>query len=161
MHTDAMNRVSLNVEHPSSYKLLLALAQEAEVSALAAGLDATVVELVKLRVSQLNGCAYCQRLHVREALARGESTDRLAVLPSWRETEYFSGVEQAALSLAEDVTRITERDARPGTAALEELTPEQFSAVAWVATVMNALNRVAITSRYSVAPENRPEPGIR
>lgn len=154
MLAEAVNRVSLNREHPTSYKLLLGLGREAEASALAAGIEPLTVELVKLRVSQLNGCAYCQRLHFREALAHGESIDRLAVLPSWRETGYFSRVERAALIVAEDVTRIAERrDARPGADTTDTLTAEQFSALAWVATVMNALNRVAITSQYTVAQD--------
>lgn len=151
--TAVTSRVGLNTEHPTSYNLLLQLSKQAEASAASAGLEPRLVELVKLRVSQLNGCAYCQRLHFRDALVHGESTDRLAVLPTWRETGYFTEVERAALAVAETVTRIADRNHTEQGADTEELTAEQFSAVAWVATVANALNRVAITSRYTVAPE--------
>ncbi|MGP3918477.1 carboxymuconolactone decarboxylase family protein [Nonomuraea sp. 10N515B] len=65
--------------------------------------DPLLVELVKIRTSQINGCAFCLRMHTRDALKKGESTDRLAVLPAWAETGYFSEFERAALRLAEAV----------------------------------------------------------
>lgn len=61
---------------------------------------------MKIRISQLNGCAFCLRMHTRDALAKGESTDRLAVLPAWWESQYFSDTEKAALALAEQATEL-------------------------------------------------------
>ena len=69
----------------------------------AAGLDAKIAELVKIRISQLNGCAFCLRMHTREAIEFGESVDRIAVIAAWWESQYFSEPERAALALAEDV----------------------------------------------------------
>lgn len=117
----------------------------AEESVAATGLGPLLVELVKIRTSQINGCAFCLRMHTRDALKKGESTDRLALLPAWAET--------AALRLAEAITRVSEGHVSDAdyAAAAAVLSEDQVSAVAWLSTVMNAFNRVAITSRYTVA----------
>ncbi|MFT4279954.1 carboxymuconolactone decarboxylase family protein [Microbacterium sp.] len=147
-------RVNLGTQHPTSYKALIALSSAAEQNAAAAGLDALLVELVKLRTSQINGCAFCLRLHTRDALTRGETPDRLAVLSAWRETAYFSDRERAALALVESLTLIADTHAADGdeATAREVLSADEHAAIAWLTIVMNAFNRVAITSRYDVAP---------
>ena len=129
------------------------MSQAADTAAIEVGLPDLLVELVKIRVSQLNGCAFCLRHHTRDALAKGEDVDRLAVLSAWRETSYFDEAERGALELAELVTDIGDptRSDRYD-AAVASLTPDQVAAVAWVAITVNALNRVAITSRYTVGP---------
>lgn len=97
---------------------------------------------------ELNGCAFCLRMHTRDAVAKGETSDRLAVLPARWESQYFTDAERSALAVAEQVTDI----ASPVRHAVVEgaLTPEQTSAVAWLAVVMNSWNRVAIFSHYPV-----------
>ena len=139
----------LGKEHPDVYKAMVALDGQAETAFEAAGLDPLLGELVKVRVSQLNGCAFCLRMHTRDAIQRGETTDRLAVVAAWWESQYFTPQEQAALALAEDVTRLPvparDRD-------LSALSDEQVSAVTWLVVVMNAWNRIAIASHYPVAP---------
>lgn len=123
---------------------------EADEAVKQAGLDPLLGELVKIRVSQLNGCAFCLRMHTRDAVAKGETTDRLAVIAAWWESQYFTDQEQAALGLAEQVTRLSvppREDWNNGS-----LNDEQISAVSWLAVVMNAWNRVAIRSHYPVAP---------
>ncbi|MFC5802045.1 carboxymuconolactone decarboxylase family protein [Streptomyces formicae] len=145
-------RVNIGKQHPAAYKALIALSAEVEGKAAAAGLDPLLVELLKIRASQINGCAYCLRMHTRDALKKGESPDRIAVLPAWEETGYFSETDRAAFRLTEAITRVSDghvSDEDYGAAA-GVLTAEQVSAVAWLATVMNAFNRVAITSRYPV-----------
>lgn len=146
-------RVNVNTQHPAAYKTLIALAGEVETSAAAAGLDPLLIELVKIRTSQINGCAFCLRMHTREALAKGENPDRIAVLPAWQETGYFSETDRAALALAEAVTRISDTHVSDEeyAAAAAALTTDQISAVIWLTTVMNAFNRIAISSRYRVA----------
>jgi len=147
-------RVDIGKQQPASGQALVALSRAADQDAATAGLDPLLIELVKIRTSQINGCAFCLRMHTRDALRLGESTDRLAVLPAWDETQYFSEQEQAALRLAEVITLVA--DGHVGDAQYEAartiLTDEQVAAVAWLTTVMNAFNRVAITSRYDVAP---------
>lgn len=105
------------------------------------------MELVKLRVSQINGCAFCLRMHSQEALKKGETADRLAVLAAWWESQYFSDAEKAALKLAENVNEINADDAD-----YSPLTDEQISAVSWLVILMNSWNRIAIHSHYPVAP---------
>lgn len=147
--------------HRDNYRALNALSRSAAEAAQAAGFDALGIELVKIRVSQLNGCAFCARLHIRDALTAGEQPDRIAVLSTWRETRYFSLLERAALELAEAVTLIGEGGVDDDTyrRVSAVLSEEQISAISWVASVMGVFNRLAVVSRYVVAPE--PEPGER
>ncbi|MEU2429060.1 carboxymuconolactone decarboxylase family protein [Streptomyces sp. NPDC007861] len=146
------HRVNIGKQHPAAYKALIALSTEVESKAAAAGLDPLLVELLKIRTSQINGCAYCLRMHTRDAVKKGESPDRIAVLPAWGETGYFSETDRAALRLTEAITRVWDGHVSDEdyNAAAAVLTGEQVSAVSWLATVMNAFNRVAITSRYPV-----------
>jgi AhpD family alkylhydroperoxidase len=72
------------------------------------GLEPALVELVKMRSSQINGCAYCLDMHSKDARARGETEQRLYCLPAWRETPFYTDRERAALAWTEAVTLITE-----------------------------------------------------
>jgi len=151
--TTITQRVPVHTQHPAAYKALTALSAEVHSCAEVAGLDPLLVELLKIRASQINGCAFCLRMHTREALRIGEDPDRIAVLTAWEETGYFSAMDRAALRLTEAVIKVS--DGHVGdedyAAAAAALTPDQISAVTWLATVMSAFNRVAITSRFSVA----------
>ncbi|MGW3247923.1 carboxymuconolactone decarboxylase family protein [Streptomyces sp. NPDC001070] len=146
-------RVNIGKQHPASYQALLGLSSAVEESTTAAGLDPLLVELLKIRTSQINGCAFCLKMHTRDALKKGENPDRIAVLPAWAETGYFSETDRAALRLTEAIAHVSQGHVSDEdyNAAAAVLSPEQISAVAWLATVMNAFNRVAITSRYPVA----------
>ena len=117
------------------------------------GLEPRLLELVKTRASQLNGCAFCLRMHFRDALEAGETTDRLAVVAAWWESQYFTPAEQAALTIAEQITLIGAQHTSPHTeidvkAALDD---DQIAAVTAVAISINAWNRIAIASGYPVA----------
>ncbi|WP_328885808.1 carboxymuconolactone decarboxylase family protein [Streptomyces sp. NBC_00316] len=145
-------RVNIGKQHPTNYKALIALSSTVEEATTAAGLDPLLVELLKIRTSQINGCAFCLKMHTRDALKKGENPDRIAVLPAWAETDYFSETDRAALRLTEAITRVSEGHVgdEDYNAAASVLTADQVSAVAWLSTLMNAFNRVAITSRYPV-----------
>lgn len=147
-------RTNVGTRHPELYNTLAALAQASDQAALTEGIPPLLLELVKIRVSQINGCAYCLRIHTADSLAKGEAPERLAVLPAWRETRYFDGLERAALALAEYITGIKDshRDASLYESAVEHLTAGQVSALIWVALSINSFNRVAISSAYKVAP---------
>ncbi|MEV4673618.1 carboxymuconolactone decarboxylase family protein [Actinomadura sp. NPDC049382] len=150
--TATTHRLYLDKQHPSAYKALVALSTEVQRIATAAGLDPLLIELLKIRISQINGCAFCLRLHTRDALKKGENPDRIAVLPGWEETGYFSDLDRAALRLSEAVTRVSDGHVSDEDydAAAAVLSPDQVSAVIWLTTVMNAFNRIAISSRYPV-----------
>lgn len=144
--------IYLDKYHPASWRALNGLGLKVREAALEAGLDPKLIELLNVRTSQLNGCAYCLDMHVADALKGGESSQRLAVLPAWRDTDLFDGTERAALALAESITNLPGahiRDLEDGYAR-DHLTAEQYSAVSWLAITMNAFNRVSITSRHPV-----------
>jgi len=120
------------------------------------GLDPCLVELIRIRVSQINGCAFCLHQHAREACAHGESADRIYLLDAWRESSLYSDRERAALAWAEAVTTLA-----PGHVpdAVYEEARGQFSEEALVqltllVTTVNAWNRFAISFR-SVHPVKR------
>lgn len=145
-------RTNIGTMQPQLYQATIALSQAADAGAREAGLSQELLELVRIRVSQLNGCGFCLRMHTRDALANGATVERISVLPAWRETGYFDDVERDALALAERVTqihgsRVAERLEPP-----VALTGAQAAAVAWVAIVINSFNRIAITSHYSITP---------
>ncbi|WP_418058500.1 carboxymuconolactone decarboxylase family protein [Pimelobacter simplex] len=137
---------------PAAYAAAAELARQAGAAAEAAGLDRILVELVNLRVSQLNGCAFCLDLHHRRAVRAGESERRLALLPAWSETSLFTAPERAALALAESVTTLPRADTRRRTEdeCRAVLGDGAFAAVAWVALTMNAFNRISMTSHHPV-----------
>ncbi len=144
--------VFLDKEHPSAWRALNGLGLKAKEAAAEAGLDGKLIELLNVRISQINGCAYCLDLHVGDAIKNGESAQRLAVLSAWRDTALFSEKERAALTLAEAITCISDAHARDqeGAQARRHLTVEEFSAVSWLAITMNAFNRVSIISQHPV-----------
>ncbi|MBM7519704.1 carboxymuconolactone decarboxylase family protein [Nocardioides nitrophenolicus] len=150
--TERRRDVYLDKSHPTSYQAAAALALEVGAAAEAAGLDRRIVELVNVRVSQINGCAYCLDLHRRRAVEAGESERRLIVLDAWAETALFSEQERAALQLAESITRLPEPDERryAEDEARAVLGDEAYGALAWVAITMNAFNRISITSHHPV-----------
>src|ERR671937_2026321 len=87
-----------------------------------AGLDSKLLDLVRMRASQINGCAYCLDMHSKDARANGETEQRLYGLDAWRETPYYSSRERAALAWAEAVTRVA--DGRVPDAVYDEVREE-------------------------------------
>lgn len=152
-----MSDIYLDKEFPAVYQALIAVSEQAEQAALDSGLQPLLIELVKLRASQINGCAYCLRTHTRDAISKGETTDRLAVLSAWRETDYFTEAECAALAITEEITLIAEVTSGRRAAEGEhpELTDAQIAAVRWIGIAINAFNRLSITSHHPVDPDER------
>src|SRR6202000_3032459 len=87
-----------------AYRQLVALSREVTAAATEAGIDKKLIELVKVRASQLNGCAFCLDMHSAAARKAGETERRLLVLAAWRESGLFDERERAALALAEALT---------------------------------------------------------
>ncbi|MFE5092561.1 carboxymuconolactone decarboxylase family protein [Streptomyces sp. NPDC056638] len=145
-------RIHLDKQSPTAYQALVKTADAVRTTAADAGLDRILVELVNLRVSQLNGCAYCLDVHIRAALRAGETTRRLGVLAAWRDTELFTARERAALALAEATTHPADALAqeRAYAEAHKALSDDELSAVIWVAITINAFNRVSILSKHPV-----------
>ena len=145
-------RIFIDKQSPKAFHALVQNSEAVSATAAEAGLERTTVELINLRVSQLNGCAYCLDLHTRKALRAGESPQRLGVLAAWRNAEVFTPVERAALGLAEATTDPTNNDAQTSAyeAAREALSEDQISAAIWVAITIGAFNRVSIMSGHPV-----------
>lgn len=111
--------------------------------------DHTLLELVKLRASMLNGCAFCVDMHSRDALAAGESTRRLFAVSAWREAPFFTARERAALALTDAVTRLGEHgvpDAVWDEAAAVFAEEELANLIIAIATI-NVWNRIAVSTR--------------
>ncbi|WP_067812804.1 carboxymuconolactone decarboxylase family protein [Actinomadura kijaniata] len=112
-------------------------------------LEPALLELVRARASQLNGCAYCVDLHTRDARKAGETEQRLYALPVWRETPFFTDRERAALELTEAATRLTEGPVGDEVfdRAAAEFTEVELAELIWTITVINAWNRLGATAR--------------
>jgi len=124
---------------------LLGLQREVETS----GLEHSTLELVKIRASQINGCAYCLDMHTKDARALGETEQRIYALSAWRETPFFSDRERAALEWTEAVTRISV-DQVPDS-VFEAVRPHfqeaELVALTFAIATINAWNRLAISFR--------------
>lgn len=112
------------------------------------GLEHGLLELVKIRVSQINGCAYCIDMHTKDARAAGETEQRIYALNAWRETPFFTDRERAALAWTEAVTRIgggvpddLYSDARG------QFSEKELVDLTWAVAAINAWNRIAISFR--------------
>ncbi len=130
---------------PGGYKAMMAL--EAHLNA--SGLDKRLLHMVKLRASQINGCAYCIDMHWKDARAAGETEQRLYGLDAWREASYYTDRERAALEWTEALTNIADGHAPD---AVYEAVRAQFSEkelvdLTWAIAGINAWNRVSIAFR--------------
>jgi len=118
----------------------------------AAGLEPLLLELVKMRASQINGCAYCLDMHSKNARALGESEQRLHLLAGWHEAACYDSREQAALAWCEDLTLISQHRA-PDALYMElerVFSPEEIVALTLAIVAINGWNRLAISMRAPV-----------
>jgi AhpD family alkylhydroperoxidase len=112
-------------------------------------LEPILVELVRARASQINGCAYCVDMHSRDALKAGDSQQRLFALPVWRETPFFTARERAALELTEAATRLADGPVSDEVfgRAETEFSQAELSELIWTIAVINAWNRLGAVAR--------------
>ena len=137
-------RMDITKLAPEAYKHLLQLEQ-----AVAGKLDKKLFHLIKLRASQINGCAYCIGMHTDEALRDGETPERLVLLDAWHESSSFSERERAALEWVAEITKIA--DSHASKEAYDGLkrffSAEEIAHLTLAAAVINTWNRIAIASR--------------
>lgn len=137
-------------------RAMLALQREVTNS----GLEPALQELIKIRASQINGCAYCIDMHTKDARARGESEQRIYALSAWQETPFFSPRERAALAYTEAVTRVADShvpdDLWEETA--RHFTEQEMVALTFALVAINGWNRLAISLR-SVPGTYQPSKG--
>jgi AhpD family alkylhydroperoxidase len=155
MSATTTQHIFLDKQHPVVWRALNGLGLKVREAAEAAGINRRTIELLYVRTSQINGCAYCLDMHVGDAVKAGETPQRLAVLPAWRDTALFTAKERAALALTECITELPDHRSREHEEAYarEHLSADEFSAVSWLAITINAFNRVSITSHHPVRRE--------
>ncbi len=147
--TDTHTRVQLSEFFPAALSDLLRLAGTTRRVATEAGVAPELIELVKIRASQLNNCAFCVDMHTREARAAGESERRVNLIAAWQETELFSTTERVALELTETLTRLAETRDLPQDLydrALAVFTEEQYAAIVHNIVMINVWNRLSVAS---------------
>ena len=153
--TDIPVRLDVDGHAPSFSQAMSRLDGAATKELDRVGLDARLRELVRLRASQLNGCAYCVDMHTTDARAAGETDQRLALVPVWHEAALFSERERAALALTEAVTLCAQTHV-PDTAwaaAAAHFSPDELGALVALIVTINAWNAIGVTTRaWPVAP---------
>ncbi|MFD0697010.1 carboxymuconolactone decarboxylase family protein [Paenibacillus sp. GCM10027628] len=137
-------RMDYTKEYPEAFQAMLKL----EKFVRGSGIDKTLLELIKLRASQMNGCAYCLNMHAQDARSQGETEQRIYLLNAWREAPYYTDAERAVLALTEAVTRISEAGVPQAVyeEARRHFDGKQFTAILMAINVINSWNRLAITT---------------
>lgn len=137
------NRIRINKTEPAAYKAMLALSQSS-----ATVLDKKHAELIKIRASQINGCAYCLNMHTVDARKYGETEQRIYTLSAWRDTSFFDEKEQAILALTEEITEISKGGVSTKTynKAASLFDEHYLSQIIMSIVTINAWNRIAIST---------------
>ena len=136
--------------HAAGFARALAHLDRAATKELdAAGIDPLLRELIRVRASQLNGCAYCIDMHTKDARAVGETEQRIYGLAAWRETPYFTPRERAALAFTESVTCLSDThvpdEAYQDVAA--QFSPQEVAALVSLIVTINAWNAIGVSTR--------------
>ena len=144
-----MKRFNYYQAAPNAMKAMMGLERAAAESLLPASLR----ELVKIRASQINGCAYCIDMHSKDALKRGEDVRRLMALPAWRETAFFDERERAALLWTETLTEVARHGAPDEVyrTVAAQFSEQEMSELTFVIGAINAWNRFGVG--FAVQPE--------
>ena len=138
-------RLEYATKSPAGYRAFLALNKFVEDC----GIEHSLLELIKIRASQLNGCAFCLDMHTIDARAAGETEQRLYLLDAWREAPFYSGRERAALAWTEAVTLVSETHVPDDVydEACRHFSEEELVNLTWAVVTINGWNRVAIAFR--------------
>ena len=141
---------------PDTYKAMSAL----EVCVSQSGLESTVLELVKTRVSQINQCAFCLDMHTKDARAQGETEQRLYALSAWRETPFFTERERAGLAWAESVTCVADAGVPDAVyeVARKHFTEKELVDLTLAIVAINGWNRLSVAFRKLPGTYQPPKP---
>ena len=147
--TEVPIRLDVDAHAPTFSRALTHLDHATTKECDRVGLDHRLRELLRLRVSQLNGCAYCVDMHAQNARAVGEDQRRLDALPVWQETGFFSPAERAALNLAEEMVRMAENHVpvQVFNSVAEHYSTDQVAALVAVIVTVTAWNGVGVSTR--------------
>ncbi len=142
-------RIDFDAQAPGFGRAMAQLDQAATKELDKVDFDVRLRELVRIRASQLNGCAYCIDMHTKDARAAGETEQRIYALSAWRETPFFTARERAALELAESVTLMpqTHVPAADFAQAAEQFSQAELGALISLIVTINAWNAIGVTTR--------------
>jgi len=148
-------RIDYKTVAPGAYHAQLSLEQYVRTS----GLEHSLVHLMKLRASIINGCAYCVDMHTKDARVEGETEQRLYGVAVWHETPYFTPRERAALAWTDSLTNISETHVPDDVFAevKEHFTDEEIVALTMAVVVINGWNRIAVALRQPVGTHVPPK----
>jgi len=142
------NRINIGKTEPAAYKAMMALEHYLGTT----GISPIQQEMIRVRSSQINGCAYCIDMHTRDARKAGETEQRIYLLNAWRETSLFTEEERAILALTEAVTLITQGVSDEVYEQAIKVLGEQKTAQVIMATItINAWNRIGISTAMQPA----------
>lgn len=144
MSTPRRARLHLQSAFPEGYEAMLAF----DHAVASGGLERPLLELIRTRASQINGCAFCIDMHTKDAIALGESSQRLLLLAAWRETDLFTERERAALALTEAVTLVAGRGIHDSDIeeARRVFSEEELTRVVFAISAINTWNRLSISA---------------
>lgn len=142
-------RINIQQLETSAFKAMLALESYLENS----GLSKTHLDLIKIRASQMNGCAFCINMHTAYALNHGETQQRIFLLNAWKETELFTEAEKVVLNMTEEITMIHKNGLSDETYRLAEKIFDQhyIAQIIMAIVTINTWNRISISTRKKVA----------
>jgi AhpD family alkylhydroperoxidase len=146
-------RIKYSAASPAAYRAMAAL----ERFVRECGLEHPLIELVKIRASQINGCGYCLDMHTKDARAAGETEQRIHVLSAWREAPFYTPRERAALEWTEAVTEIGRAGVSDDLYArtLQQFSEKELVDLTMAVVTINGWNRLAITFRSEVGSYQR------
>jgi AhpD family alkylhydroperoxidase len=149
------SRMSLETTNPAAYKAMLQL----ELYVRGSGIDPTLLELIKVRTSQINGCAFCIDMHAKDARLNGETEQRIYALSAWRETPFFTPEERSVLALTEAVTLLATHSVSDEIydEVSQYFTDDKIANLLMAIVTINGWNRIAIATRM-VPGTYEPQP---
>ncbi|ATL42509.1 carboxymuconolactone decarboxylase family protein [Elizabethkingia sp. HX WHF] len=142
-------RINIAQTEPQLYKAMYGL----EAAIAQTELSKTLKELIKIRASQINNCAYCLDMHTKDAIKNGETQQRIFVLSAWKEATYlYTEEEQAVLAMTEEVTLISNNGVSEETyqKALKHFTKNQVAQIIMAIITINAWNRIAVSTHLHI-----------
>lgn len=142
-------RINIHTTEPQAYKAMFAL----EAYLAQAEISKTLKELIKIRASQINNCAYCLAMHTKDAIKYGESAERLFIVSAWHEAEsHFTEEERVALKMTEEITQISQHGLSDDTyqKALKVFSEKQIAEIIIAIVTINAWNRIAVSTQLRI-----------
>ena len=142
-------RININTVEPHAYKAMLGL----EAYLAQSEISKTIKELIKIRASQINNCAYCLAMHTKDTLKYGENAERFFILSAWHEAEtHFTEEEIVALKMTEEITQIAQNGLSNETyqRASKVFSEKQIAEIIMAIVTINAWNRIAVSTHLQI-----------